>query len=100
MTVPIPVELRSLNMAELAYPDIQAYLKVCDLVLVPIASTEQHGPHLPLCTDNTGLGRRIKAASPLANTIGTALANGSADPAISRPRKPSTGTRSRSSDRG
>ena len=39
------------NMADLAYPDIQAYLKVCDLVLVPMASTEQHGPHLPLCTD-------------------------------------------------
>jgi creatinine amidohydrolase len=51
MTVPIPVTLHTRNMAELAYPDIQAYLKVCDLVLVPIASTEQHGPHLPLSTD-------------------------------------------------
>ena len=37
MTVPIPVTLRSHNMADLAYPDIQAYLKVCDLVLVPMA---------------------------------------------------------------
>ena len=51
MTVPIPVTLASHNMADLAYPDIQAYLKVCDLVLVPIASTEQHVPHLPLSTD-------------------------------------------------
>ncbi len=51
MTVPISVSLRSHNMADLAYPDIQAYLKVCDLVLVPMASTEQHGPHLPLSTD-------------------------------------------------
>jgi len=51
MSVPIPVKLLSNNMAELAYPDIQEYLKVCDLVLVPIASTEQHGPHLPLSTD-------------------------------------------------
>jgi creatinine amidohydrolase len=51
MTVPVPVKLPSNNMADLAYPDIQAYLKVCDLVLVPMASTEQHGPHLPLCTD-------------------------------------------------
>ena len=51
MTVPVPVKLPSNNMADLAYPDIQAYLKVCDMVLVPMASTEQHGPHLPLCTD-------------------------------------------------
>jgi creatinine amidohydrolase len=51
MTVPVPVKLPSNNMADLAYPDIQAYLKVCDLILVPMASTEQHGPHLPLCTD-------------------------------------------------
>jgi creatinine amidohydrolase len=51
MTVPVPVTLPSNNIADLAYPDIQAYLKVCDLILVPMASTEQHGPHLPLCTD-------------------------------------------------
>jgi creatinine amidohydrolase len=51
MTVPIAVTLSSHNLADLAYPDIQAYLEVCDLVLIPIASTEQHGPHLPLSTD-------------------------------------------------
>ena len=49
--MPVPVELPSNNLADLAYPDIQAYLKVCDLVMVPMASTEQHGPHLPLSTD-------------------------------------------------
>ena len=31
MTVPVPVTLRSHNLADLAYPDIQAYLKECDL---------------------------------------------------------------------
>jgi creatinine amidohydrolase len=51
MPTPVPVELPSNNLADLAYPDIQAYLKVCDLVLVPMASTEQHGPHLPLSPD-------------------------------------------------
>jgi creatinine amidohydrolase len=51
MTVPVPVNLPSHNLADLAYPDIQAYLKACDLILVPMASTEQHGPHLPLSTD-------------------------------------------------
>jgi creatinine amidohydrolase len=51
MKVPVPVTLPSHNLADLAYPDIQAYLQACDLVLVPMASTEQHGPHLPLSTD-------------------------------------------------
>ena len=47
----IPIELPSNNIADLAYPDIQAYLEQCDLIMIPMASTEQHGPHLPLCTD-------------------------------------------------
>jgi creatinine amidohydrolase len=51
MPIPVPVELPSHNLADLAYPDIQAYLKACDLIMVPMASTEQHGPHLPLSTD-------------------------------------------------
>jgi creatinine amidohydrolase len=42
---------RSWGLADLSYVDIQAYLAVKDLVLVPMASTEQHGPHLPLYTD-------------------------------------------------
>jgi creatinine amidohydrolase len=42
---------RSWALADLSYVDIQAYLAVKDLVLVPMASTEQHGPHLPLYTD-------------------------------------------------
>ncbi len=44
-------ELLSHNLADLAYPDIQAYLARKDLILIPVASTEQHGPHLPLSTD-------------------------------------------------
>ena len=41
----------SWNLAELSYVDIRAYLAEKDTVLVPIASTEQHGPHLPLYCD-------------------------------------------------
>ncbi|MEX0599639.1 MAG: creatininase family protein [Rhodothermales bacterium] len=41
----------SWNLAELTFVDIQAYLESKDTVLIPIASTEQHGPHLPLYTD-------------------------------------------------
>lgn len=42
---------RSYNIADLAYPDIQEYLKTKDAIMIPMASTEQHGPHLPLKTD-------------------------------------------------
>lgn len=41
----------SWNLAELTYVDIKEYLKTKDTVLVPVASTEQHGQHLPLWTD-------------------------------------------------
>ncbi len=44
-------DLRSYNIADLPYPDIQEYLKTKDIILVPMASTEQHGPHLPIKTD-------------------------------------------------
>jgi creatinine amidohydrolase len=41
----------SWNLAYLSYVDINEYLAVKDTILVPMASTEQHGPHLPLYTD-------------------------------------------------
>lgn len=41
----------SWNMAYLSYVDINEYLQDKDTILVPMASTEQHGPHLPLYTD-------------------------------------------------
>jgi creatinine amidohydrolase len=44
-------KFRSWNLAYLSYVDIVEYLQTKDTVLVPMASTEQHGPHLPLYTD-------------------------------------------------
>ncbi len=44
-------KFRSWNHAYLSYIDIQEYLKTKDTILIPMASTEQHGPHLPLYTD-------------------------------------------------
>lgn len=44
-------KFRSWNLAHLSYVDIREYLKTKDTVLIPMASTEQHGPHLPLYTD-------------------------------------------------
>ena len=44
-------KLRSYNIVDLTYVDIQEYLKTKDIIMVPVASTEQHGPHLPIKTD-------------------------------------------------
>jgi creatinine amidohydrolase/Fe(II)-dependent formamide hydrolase-like protein len=35
----------------LTWPQIDRYLKTVDIALLPVGSTEQHGPHLPLDTD-------------------------------------------------
>ena len=43
--------LISHNISHLAYPDIQSFLKKSDLILIPMGSTEQHGPHLPVGMD-------------------------------------------------
>src|SRR5712664_1106380 len=42
---------KSHNLFDLAPPDLQWFLARSDIVLVPIGSLEQHGPHLPLGTD-------------------------------------------------
>jgi creatinine amidohydrolase len=41
----------SWDLGNLTYTDVQAYLEVKDTILVPMASFEQHGPHLPIYTD-------------------------------------------------
>lgn len=38
-------------LADLSWVDIQEYLRHKDLALIPVASMEQHGRHLPLATD-------------------------------------------------
>ena len=41
----------SWDLGNLTITDITAYLAQKDLIIVPMASLEQHGPHLPLYTD-------------------------------------------------
>lgn len=41
----------SWDIGNLSYVDVQEYLKAKDVILVPMASFEQHGPHLPIYTD-------------------------------------------------
>jgi creatinine amidohydrolase len=60
-------KFRSWNIADLSYVDINEYLKEKDIVLVPMASTEQHGPHLPLYTDTI---TAIEVATRASEAIG------------------------------
>ncbi|WP_096391520.1 creatininase family protein [Halopenitus persicus] len=39
-------------LAAESWPDLDAYFENESLALVPLGSTEQHGPHLPLATDH------------------------------------------------
>lgn len=62
---------RSWNLAYLTYVDIREYLKTKDTVLIPMASTEQHGPHLPLYTDTitaTEIAARVSEAIGVLHT--------------------------------
>ena len=65
------VELRSYNIADLAPPDIQGYLEEKDIVMVPIASMEQHGPHLPLATDTIQADEITRRAAERAQVLYT-----------------------------
>jgi len=39
-------------LADRAWPDLEEYFAEESLALVPVGSTEQHGPHLPESTDH------------------------------------------------
>ncbi|MBN2552386.1 MAG: creatininase family protein [Spirochaetales bacterium] len=38
--------------SELAWPDLERAVEEDYTVVLPVGSTEQHGPHLPICTDD------------------------------------------------
>ena len=38
-------------LGEMTNPEVEAFLKKHNTVIVPIGATEQHGPHAPLLTD-------------------------------------------------
>ena len=49
-------------LADHAWPDLESYFERESLALVPVGSTEQHGPHLPESTDATiaeGFAREV-----------------------------------------
>ncbi|MFC2163364.1 creatininase family protein [Acidobacteriota bacterium] len=57
-------EAKPLILQEISWTDVVEYLKTNDMVIIPLGSTEQHGPHLPLGTDfyeATGVAKIISA---------------------------------------
>jgi creatinine amidohydrolase len=54
---------------ELAWPEIEAYLRTEDIALVPIGATEQHGPHLPLMVDAAWAIAVAEGAAEAANVL-------------------------------
>lgn len=58
MTVP------SVRLADLRWPEVQARLEAgWTTVILPLGSTEQHGPHLPLSVDSEIAGRLAEAVA-------------------------------------
>lgn len=55
-------ERKPLILQEMTWTGVRDYLKSNDMVIVPLGSTEQHGPHMPLGTDYyeaTGMSKMI-----------------------------------------
>ena len=51
------------TMFEMTWEEVQEALEKTDIVLLPIGSVEQHGPHLPLGSDSMqaiDIGRRAQ----------------------------------------
>jgi creatinine amidohydrolase len=51
-------------LQEMSWTDVAEYLKTNDMVIMPLGSTEQHGPHMPLGTDfyeAMGMSKMISA---------------------------------------
>jgi creatinine amidohydrolase len=44
-------QAKPLLLQEMTWTDVQDNLRSSDMVIIPLGSTEQHGPHLPLGTD-------------------------------------------------
>ncbi|MDQ5807790.1 MAG: creatininase family protein [Actinomycetota bacterium] len=65
------MELPTYNLGELSPVDIREYLQEKDVVMIPIASLEQHGPHLPLLTDTIQADEIARRAAHKAQVLYT-----------------------------
>lgn len=61
----------SWDIGDLTFVDIKEYLTQKDLIIVPVASLEQHGPHLPLYTDTVTAVEMSRRVSELIGVLHT-----------------------------
>ena len=61
----------SWDIGDLTFVDIKEYLTQKDLIIVPMASLEQHGPHLPLYTDTVTAVEMSRRVSELIGVLHT-----------------------------
>ena len=55
------------NLFRCGYLDVREWLEETDVVLIPLGSTEQHGRHLPVCTDSIATELPCMIAAEMAN---------------------------------
>ena len=58
-------------LGDATWPEAGTALADCSLALVPLGSTEQHGPHLPLATDHLIAEALARAAADRADVVCT-----------------------------
>ena len=60
----VQAQEKALVLQEMTWKDVQDYLMTNDMVIIPLGSTEQHGPHMPLgtdCYEAVGMSKLISA---------------------------------------
>ncbi len=56
-------------LGEMTNPEVEAFLRQSQTVIVPVGSTEQHGPHGPLLTDVLVPNEVARRAAPQVNAV-------------------------------
>ncbi len=75
---------RSAMIEDLTMPEVREFRP--EVVMLPLGSTEQHGPHLPLATD-TLLGDELARRGPNRRPDGRRFASTALDQSMTRQRK-------------
>ena len=65
------MKVPSFCLGDWSYVDVQEYLKYSDTILIPKASLEQHGPHLPIYCDTISATEVARRAGEKAGILYT-----------------------------